>query len=59
MRVHDKTGKPLPHARQWSELSIFFYAGVSLCLALLMLLLQTCCHPSKHSIHPGRNVIEI
>lgn len=30
MRVHDKAGNPLPHARQWSELSIFFYAGVSL-----------------------------
>ena len=30
MRVHDKAGNPLPHARQWSELSIFFYAGVRL-----------------------------
>ncbi|CAL8469473.1 g9014 [Coccomyxa elongata] len=29
MRVHDKAGNALPHARQWSELSIFFYAGVS------------------------------
>ncbi len=27
MRVHDKAGNALPHARQWSELSIFFYAG--------------------------------
>jgi hypothetical protein len=29
MRVKDDKGNFLPHARQWSELSIFFYAGVS------------------------------
>lgn len=29
MRVRDDKGNLLPHARQWSELSVFFYAGVS------------------------------
>lgn len=29
MRVRDEKGNTLPHGRQWSELSIFFYAGVS------------------------------
>ena len=28
MRVRDPDGRLLPHARQWSELSIFFYAGM-------------------------------
>jgi hypothetical protein len=28
MRVRDEQGKLLPHARQWSELSVFFYAGM-------------------------------
>ena len=28
MRVRDDDGKLLPHARQWSELSVFFYAGM-------------------------------
>ena len=28
MRVRDPNGRLLPHARQWSELSIFFYAGM-------------------------------
>ena len=28
MRVQDPDGRLLPHARQWSELSIFFYAGM-------------------------------
>ena len=28
MRVRDDTGQLLPHARQWSELSVFFYAGM-------------------------------
>ena len=28
MRVRDEDGRLLPHARQWSELSVFFYAGM-------------------------------
>ena len=28
MRVRDEQGKLLPHTRQWSELSVFFYAGM-------------------------------
>ena len=28
MRVRDERGKLLPHTRQWSELSVFFYAGM-------------------------------
>ncbi len=30
MRVRDTAGQPLPYVRLWSELSIFFYAGVRL-----------------------------
>lgn len=28
MRVRDDRGQLLPYARQWSELSVFFYAGM-------------------------------
>ena len=28
MRVRDSAGRPLPFARLWSELSIFFMAGM-------------------------------
>ncbi|BDA44790.1 probable Dynein assembly factor 1, axonemal at C-terminar half [Coccomyxa sp. Obi] len=56
MRVRDKAGNALPHARQWSELSIFFYAGgIS---GTAMRLLRVCSYDISQHPEVEQKVVE-